>query len=115
MGARGEQAAAKYLKRAGMRILGRNVHLGRYEVDIIAQEGDTIALVEVKTRATDAFATPDVNITHTKRQHLISAARQYADERDDPDISYRFDVVTVVWPETGTPAITHYRDAFPAR
>ena len=42
--------AARFLRAQGYRILGRNVKLGKYEIDIIAQEGDTVAFVEVKTR-----------------------------------------------------------------
>lgn len=112
LGARGEDWAAKALHREGFRILDRNVRLGRYEVDIIAQEGDTVAFVEVKTRhASDVFDPVD-NITHQKRRHLVRAARHYLARHVEPDMNYRFDVVAVVVSGKGRPEITIYRDAF---
>ena len=109
---RGEDLAAAFLRRSGLNILGRNVHLGRYELDIIAHEGDTIAFVEVKTRRDTGFAAPEDNVTPRKQLHIRRAARQFIDERDDPHVYYRFDVIAIVWPEKGKPSITHYRDAF---
>ncbi|MEA3365196.1 MAG: YraN family protein, partial [Candidatus Hydrogenedentes bacterium] len=49
-GQRGEDLATRFLRRQGYKILGRNVSFGPYELDIIAQSGDTVAFVEVKTR-----------------------------------------------------------------
>ena len=112
-GVRGEALAAKALRRAGYKILARNARIGRYEIDIIAQEGDTIAFVEVKTRRDDSIADPDANVTHTKRQHIRRAARRYIAARNDPTLYYRFDVVAVLLPEEGKPKVTIYRDAFP--
>lgn len=116
LGAHGEDLAAKALRRAGYRILDRNAKLGRYEIDIIAQEGDTVAFVEVKTRqaAGDTFDPVD-NITPEKQRRLAQAARYYLARHPDTDANYRFDVVAVVVPPRGRPDITIYRDAFPAR
>ena len=100
------------MRRAGFRVLERNVEIGRYEIDIIAQEGDTIAFVEVKSRESGDFLPPEANVTPKKQRHIRAAARSYADRRDDPDEYYRFDVVTVVMPARGKPEITLYRDAF---
>lgn len=112
LGERGEALAAKKLKRAGYRILDRNVQLGRFEIDIIAREGDTIAFVEVKTRTSDDVAIPEDNITPKKRKHIVSAARAYQARHDDPRAYYRFDVVAVLIPAQGKPAVTIHRDAF---
>ena len=110
---RGEKLAARYLRRAGYRILERNARLGRYEIDIIAREGDTIAFVEVKTRQDDRIAAPEDNVTPIKRRHIRRAAHQYIDRHRDPDTYYRFDVVSVLLPERGRATITLYRNAFP--
>ena len=112
LGTRGEKLAVKALKRAGYKILDRNVRLGRYELDIIAGEGDTIAFVEVKTRRTADPVDPGDNVGPAKQRHIVSAARRYIADRDDPALYYRFDVVSVVVPEKGKPEITIYRDAF---
>lgn len=112
VGQQGEKLAVAHLRRHGFKIIGRNVHLGRYEIDIIAQEGDTVAFVEVKTRRGDVFVPPEENVTRKKRHHIRRAARAFIAEQDDPSLYYRFDVITVVLPESGQPSLTHYRDAF---
>ena len=50
-GDRGEGAAARFLKKRGMKIAARNYRCGRHEVDIIAFDGDCAVFVEVKTRS----------------------------------------------------------------
>lgn len=110
---RGEDAAARYLRRAGYRILDRNVRLGDYEIDIIAREGDTIAFVEVKTRRRDEHVQPEESVGAVKCRHIRRAAHIYIDRRNDPETYYRFDIVSVLLPERGRPAVTLYRNAFP--
>lgn len=114
LGQQGERAAAAHLRRQGFRIIGRNVQLGRYEIDIIARQGDTIAFVEVKTRRDDALLDPQVNVDAEKRRRIIKAAREYAARHEDPNTYYRFDIVAVVLPRHGKPAVTHYPSAFTA-
>jgi putative endonuclease len=113
LGERGEDLAAKYLRRAGFTILERNAHLGRFEIDIIAQTGDTIAFVEVKTRRDTTIAQPEDNVGHTKRRHIRHAAHRYIQEHDNPDMYYRFDIASILIPPDGEPEITYFPDAFP--
>ncbi len=112
LGQQGEDLAAKTLKHGGYTILERNAHLGRYEIDIIAREGDTVAFVEVKTRRQEDIASPEANITSAKRSHLLRAARIYTSRVQDLEAYYRFDVVSILLPERGRPRITIFRDAF---
>lgn len=112
IGVQGERLATKKLRRSGYKILERNIHLGRYEIDIIAQKGDTVAFVEVKTRRTAEVAAPEENVTPEKQRRIIAAARAYIDRRNDPELYYRFDVASVLIPESGKPDITIYCDAF---
>jgi putative endonuclease len=112
---RGEDLAAKYLRKQGYRILERNTRYGRNEVDIIAQEGDTVAIVEVKTRRSDDPVHPSENVNATKQDHLRRAAHRYIAEKGDDETYYRFDVVSIVWPEGDKPTVTLYRNAFPDR
>lgn len=113
LGERGEDAAAKFLKRNGFSILERNARLGRYEIDIIAREGDTVAFVEVKTRRSDSFADPEVNVDFRKRQHIRRAAHAYIARHGDDETYYRFDIASVLLPDGGAPEVTLYRNAFP--
>ena len=110
---RGEQIAARHLRRRGFKILDRNVQLGHYEIDIIAQERDTVAFVEVKTRRDVTLAAPEENVTAEKRRHIRRAAHYYIDRQDDPNLYYRFDIVSVTIPDEGKPTAALYRDAFP--
>lgn len=109
---RGEDLAARALRRAGYRILDRNVRMGRVEIDIIAREKDTVAFVEVKSRRTGDPIPPEDNVGKTKRRHIRTAARMYLSREQTEDTYYRFDVVSVVMPEGAKPTITIYRDAF---
>lgn len=110
----GEDRAAKYLKRQGYRILERNARLGRYEIDIIAREGDTVAFVEVKTRRSGAPVDPVESVNFHKRRHIRRGASTWIQQHDDGVTYYRFDIVTIVWPERSDPIIHLYRNAFGA-
>ena len=112
LGQRGENLAARHLRRLGFRILERNVRVGRYELDIIARERDTIAFVEVKTRRNEDTVSPVDNVGPEKRQHIRRAARRYIAEHKHPNMYYRFDIVSVVVPQEGKPSLTLYRNAF---
>jgi len=112
LGRRGEDAAARFLKKQGYRILERNCFLGRYEIDIIAREGDTIAFVEVRTRKVLDGVPPEDTVNHRKQHHIRRAAQRYIDPKDDETVFYRFDVVSVILPDEGKPSITLFRDAF---
>ena len=112
LGERGEKLAARYLRGQGYRILERNVKLGKYEIDIIAQEGDTVAFVEVKTRETGNPVRPEENVNREKQRRIIAAARKYITDQDDPEMYYRFDIVAIVMPDKGRPEITLFPDAF---
>jgi len=112
LGVRGENFAAWFLRAQGYRILDRNVQLGKYEIDIIAQDGDTIAFVEVKTRETADPVKPEENVDREKQRRIIAGARKYITEQDDPEMYYRFDIVAVVMPEKGEIEIELFRDAF---
>lgn len=112
LGLRGENLAARYLRAHGYRILHQNAVLGRYEVDIIAQDGDTIVFVEVKTRQAAELFMPEDSIGDEKMLHLRRAAEMYASRRDDPTLYYRFDVVSIVLRPSHEPEITLYRNAF---
>lgn len=114
LGQRGEDLAVKHLKRAGFRILKRNARYGKFEIDIVAQEGDTIAFVEVKTRKSNSFLEPEANVTPVKQRHIRRAAAMYINRQNDPTKYYRYDVVSIVMPDEGKPRVTLLRDAFRA-
>jgi len=114
LGRYGERLSARRLKRHGYRILERNVRYGGHELDIIAQKGDTVAFVEVKTRQEEATLQPDDNLSKAQERRIAHAAAIYQQRRDDPSLYYRFDLIAVVVHADKKPSITWYEDAFRA-
>ena len=98
-GARGEKAAAKYLRRHGYKVLVCNFRSGKAEVDIVARHKDWLVFVEVKTRRTEEFGLPSEAVDREKQRNLSKAALDYLRLLHNPRIRFRYDVVEVVMPE----------------
>ena len=106
LGRLGETLAIEHLERSGYRIvaanfslpIGRNTRdvIVKAEIDVVAYDGPTLCFVEVKTRGTDEFALPQVNVDLRKRRQIARAARGYRRMFGLADAPYRYDVVTVV-------------------
>jgi putative endonuclease len=94
-GRRGEQVAARHLKRCGYLILARNYRAAGAEIDLVALDDSTLALVEVKFRGDTAFGTPTEAVDLEKRERIRRAARAFAEWRGVPDLPARFDVVAL--------------------
>jgi putative endonuclease len=96
LGKKGEDFAAKLLKKRGYKIKERNYRSPAGEIDIIAIEGKTLAFVEVKTRSSNSFGTAEEAVNIRKQRQIIRAAMYYlqqsAKKEDSPA---RFDVVSV--------------------
>ena len=122
LGKLGEAYAAAYLEQRGYRLVAANFTLpvGRNlrgavvnnEIDLIAYDGETLCFVEVKTRASDWFAPPQVNVDLRKRRQVARAARAYRRMFELENEAYRFDVVTVVLPDNSTPQIDLMKNYF---
>jgi len=110
LGKKGEELAAQYLIEKGYEILERNWRNIHKEIDIIAKDGETLVIVEVKTRQSDEHGEPDLAVTRQKQTRLIYAANVYI-FRNKLDISTRFDIVSIVF-NNGNPIIDHIEDAF---
>jgi putative endonuclease len=96
-GQAGEDTAVDFLTGNGLKILERNFRCPPGEIDIIAKHGQTIVFVEVRTRHTKGFGTPEESITALKRSRLIRAAQWYLKQHKLYNTSARFDVVTIRW------------------
>ena len=122
LGKLGEAYAAAYLEQRGYRLVAANFTLpvGRNlrgaivnaEIDLIAYDGDTLCFVEVKTRASDWFAPPQVNVDLRKRRQVARAARAYRRLFELENEAFRYDVVTVVLPDDSNPRIELIRNYF---
>lgn len=91
----GEQAAASYLLSKQFRILERNFKARYGEIDIVAREGNTLVFVEVKTRCTDSYGSPEMSVTPRKLREVIQTAQYYVLLHPEiPDM--RIDVVAIM-------------------
>ena len=106
-GRAGEQIAARYLQKQGYRLLAMNYRTRYGEIDLIAQDGDTVVFVEVKTRKDASFAPAYAAVTPKKQERLRQTAQQWMAEKGEQPA--RFDVVEVY---TATQTMRHIKDAF---
>jgi putative endonuclease len=113
LGRRGEDAAAKFLKRRGFHILARSLDSPLGELDIVAVDGRTVVFVEVKTRRSNDAGRASEAIDQRKEQRMTQAALGYLKSHRLLEYSARFDVVAITWPESARrPEIEHFKNAF---
>jgi putative endonuclease len=101
LGASGERLAAGTLEAHGYQIVARNWRCVYGEIDLIAEDGDELVFVEVKTRRGARLGTPEEAITPAKRRRLIAAAQTYLAEQGAEQRPYRIDVVAVALSAAG--------------
>jgi putative endonuclease len=117
LGRDAERAAEEHLVARGYRVLERNLHVGRSEIDLLVQHGDVVAIVEVRMRGAGAFAGPLASVDAKKRAFLIRAAERLWRERwknDPTPPKIRFDVVGVRVGDDGIHHVEHIAGAFTA-
>ena len=110
LGKHGEELAVQYLTEKGYEILERNWRNKHKEIDLVAKDGETLVIVEVKTRQSDDHGEPDLAVTRQKQTRLIYAANAYI-FKYNLDINTRFDIISIVIKD-GNPVIEHIEDAF---
>ena len=106
LGSDAEDRAAAYLVEKGYTIIKRGYKGVSGEIDILAIDGDTIVVVEVKER-TKPGALPEESVTASKTNRLAAAARQYLQSTDELSREIRFDLIC--FDPTG---LRHHVDAF---
>ncbi len=110
LGKKGEQLAVDYLLKKGYTIVERNYRFDKAEVDVIAQQNDTLAIVEVKTRSSTDFGNPQDFVKPKQIKNLVKAVDEYVTV-NDLDVEVRFDIIAIV--RTGKQfSIEHLEDAF---
>ena len=120
LGLLGESYAAAYIEQLGYRLVAANFTLpvGRNrrgaiinaEIDLIAYDGDTLCFIEVKSRSSDSFAPPQVNVDLRKRRQITRAARVYRQMLGIKDQPHRYDVVTIILADDSSPQIDLLRN-----
>ncbi len=110
LGIKGEDLAVEFLKKKGYKILSRNYKTPLGEIDIVAEDRETLVFVEVKTRADNSFGLPFEAVNRKKREKLRRVALYYLKNCCKKDLHSRFDVLSI---QAGSKnEIEHIIDAF---
>jgi putative endonuclease len=108
----GEDLATVELWHQGYAILARRYRTRYGEIDIVAQDGETIVFVEVKARRTDRCGTAAESVTPWKQRRIAAMALDYLAWSGRHDSPCRFDVVAIDGVATDNVSIRHIKDAF---
>lgn len=109
LGRSGEQIAADYLERAGLRILDRNWRCAEGEIDIVAAERRVLVVCEVKTRSGDRYGGPLEAITPRKRARLRRLAVRWLTAHGVLFDEVRIDAVGLTSDRAGGYLVEHVR------
>ncbi len=113
LGARGEEAAVRFLRKMGAKIIARNLRSPVGEIDIVARYKKEILFVEVKTRSSDQFGSPAEAVGARKQQQIIRTAQWYLQQGHGKKLQPRFDVISIMM-SGGEFDIDYVPDAFQA-
>lgn len=109
----GEAEAQRYLEAMGYSFVERNFRVNEGEIDLIMTDGDIFVFVEVKTRISTAYGTPEESVSTTKRERLQLAAWIYLQQREISDAPWRIDVVAIeADQQRSIQRLDHYPGAF---
>lgn len=107
----GEEIASRYLEERGYKILERNYTKSKLEADIIAQKGEYIVFVEVKTRNVGNFVSARNSVNKKKQINIISLANNYI-LYNKIELHARFDIIAIEINENKDYSIEHIEDAY---
>lgn len=107
----GEEIASKHLQKKGYAILERNFRCKMGELDIIAQKGELLVFIEVKTRNNLNYGLPCEAITLEKKHHIKRVSTYYIRQHQLENLDLRIDVIEILKIE-GKTYIHHLEDAF---
>jgi len=91
----GEKIACDFLGKNGYNILETNYRCPGGEIDIIARQKDTLVFIEVRTKKSRLFGSPEESITPAKMERLRTVAAHYGQNRDNLPATWRIDVVAI--------------------
>ena len=109
LGKWGEDLAAGYLQRKGYTIIERDWKSGKRDLDIIAQDGNVIVFVEVKTRRNRLYGEPEESVDYHQLQNLQQAISHYVKFKQIQQ-EIRFDIISIVGTVGTDPDIQHIQD-----
>lgn len=112
LGRRGEALARRLVTELGLEVLTSNYRCSDGEIDIVARENEVLCFIEVKTRRRALRTRPAAAVGTQKRRRIIRAARRYLREIGQPNLTYRFDIVEILWQNRRVRDARLWRQAF---
>jgi putative endonuclease len=107
----GEDAAARYVERLGWQVLARNHRTREGEIDIVARDGGALVFIEVRTRASESFGTPEESLTAAKSRRMAACAYAYLSSAPQPPGDWRIDFVAIQVSHGRVTRLDHYKHA----
>jgi putative endonuclease len=114
LGRAAEDAAARFLERAGLAVVERNVRFAEGEIDLVCRDQGAVVFVEVKCRRAGWDETPAAAVSWHKQRRLTRLAQHYLKRSRLDGVRCRFDVVSVTVDARGALDVRHVRSAFDA-
>ncbi|MDP2644638.1 MAG: YraN family protein [Desulfobacterales bacterium] len=112
LGKKGESLAATHLQKNGYTILEQNYRSKHGEIDIIAQDKDSLVFIEVKARRSGQFGSPKMAITLKKQRKISMVALYYLKATKQNRAKARFDVVVIDPPGDHPSQVKTIKNAF---
>ena len=100
----GEKLGRDFLKKRGYRIQETNYRCHEGEIDIVAKHKDSLVFIEVRTKKSREFGSPEESITPAKKKRLIATAYHYQQTHDNLPASWRIDVLAIELDQKGEPS-----------
>ncbi|MFZ3415552.1 YraN family protein [Arthrobacter sp. 3Tela_A] len=108
LGRSGEELAAQYLAAAGYDVLERNWRCRQGEIDLVARDGNTLVIAEVKTRSSLDYGHPFEAVSAAKLARLYLLAAAWTREHSAVRSSWRVDAVSVLLPGGDRPPVIEH-------
>ncbi|WP_457641601.1 YraN family protein [Persephonella sp.] len=107
IGRENEEKAVNFLKNLGYKILHRNFHSKFGEIDIIAEDGKEIVIIEVRSKRYEIFGSPEETVNRSKIKKIIKTTEYYLMKNNLTNRQIRFDIISIV-----NNNISHIKNAF---
>ncbi len=110
-----EAMACNFLKQQNLKIVEQNYRCRMGEIDIIAQDKETLVFVEVRYRKKNCFAQAEETVNYKKQKRIINTSLHFlVSHKLVEKVPCRFDVVGVNLIEGKIPELTWIKNAFEA-
>ncbi|GAB4424509.1 MAG: YraN family protein [Anaerolineae bacterium] len=110
-GQHGEEIVARYFAGQGYTIVARNWRCAVGELDLVLEKESTLVFVEVRTRRSARYGSPEESVTAAKQAKLVELAHTYLQQLPPPHPAWRIDVAAV-WLRPGhPPRVNHIENA----